>query len=74
MVIEYVTSLDDITSSQLNGFFVGWPNPPGNETFLKLLKGSYKIVIALENEKIIGFISAISDGVLSAYIPFQIRH
>lgn len=69
MMIEYITSLDNVTSNQLNGFFVGWPNPPCNEAFLKLLKGSYKIVLALENIKIIGFVTAISDGVLSAYIP-----
>ena len=68
-MIEYSTSLDKVTTDQLDGFFVGWPNPPGNKAFLRLLKGSYRIVIALENKKVIGFISAISDGVLSAYIP-----
>jgi ribosomal protein S18 acetylase RimI-like enzyme len=48
---------------------VGWPNPPSDEVFLKLLKDSYRVVLAFDNEKLIGFISAISDGVLSAYIP-----
>lgn len=68
-MIKYSTSLDNVTIDQLNGFFVGWPNPPGDEAFLKLLKGSYRIVLAKENKKVIGFITAISDGVLSAYIP-----
>ena len=68
-MIEYITSTDNINSNQLQGFFVGWPNPPKEEVFLKLLKGSYRIVLALDNEKVVGFITAISDGVLSAYIP-----
>lgn len=55
----------------LNGFFVGWPNPPSTSTHLKLLRESQKVVIALDEEKnqVIGFITAISDNVLSAYIP-----
>ncbi|MFE8702815.1 GNAT family N-acetyltransferase [Cytobacillus sp. FJAT-54145] len=67
----YKTSLEHITPEMLNVFFVGWPNPPQPETHLKLLKNSYKIVVALDEEtkSVIGFISAISDGVLSAYIP-----
>ena len=49
-----------------------WPNPPNPQTHLKLLKNSSKVVIALEDNanQIVGFITAISDGVLSAYIPF----
>ena len=48
---------------------MGWPNPPSEETFLRLLKGSYRIILAIQDNRIIGFITAISDGVLSAYIP-----
>jgi len=68
-MIKYQTNLDDITSDLLDGFFVDWPNPPNQKTFFKLLKKSYKIVLAKDNERVVGFISAISDGVLSAYIP-----
>jgi len=68
-MIEYTTKLENINESQLKGFFVGWPNSPSEENFLKLLKGSYRIVLAIEENKVIGFINAISDGVLSVYIP-----
>jgi len=56
----------------LEGFFVDWPNPPSPPTHLKLLENSSKVVIALDEQtnQIVGFITAISDGVLSAYIPF----
>ncbi|MFJ7916342.1 MULTISPECIES: GNAT family N-acetyltransferase [unclassified Lysinibacillus] len=68
----YQNSLDGISSEMLNGFFVDWPNPPNPQTHLKLLTNSSKIVIALDNHtnQVVGFITAISDGVLSAYIPF----
>jgi ribosomal protein S18 acetylase RimI-like enzyme len=69
-MIEYTSSLENINESQLKGFFFGWPNPLSEKTFLKLLRGSYRVVLALENNKVIGFITAVSDGVLSAYIPF----
>ena len=67
----YTNSIDEISSDMLHGFFVDWPNPPEAETHLKLLKNSYKVVIALnDTSQVVGFITAISDGVLSAYIPF----
>ncbi len=67
----YKNSLDGITSDMLKGFFGDWPNPPSPQTHLKLLKSSSKVVIALDDatNQVVGFITAISDGVLSAYIP-----
>ncbi|WP_370082371.1 GNAT family N-acetyltransferase [Lysinibacillus sp. RC46] len=68
----YKNSLDGISSEMLNGFFVDWLNPPNPQTHLKLLTNSSKVVIALDDytNQVVGFITAISDGVLSAYIPF----
>ncbi len=70
-MIRYITSHQEITKEMLAGFFVGWPNPPSLETHLRLLQGSTHIVLAVEDSKdrVVGFITAISDGVLSAYIP-----
>lgn len=66
----YTTTLDALTADHLRGgFFVGWPNPPSPETHLRLLQGSSHVVLAWEEGQVIGFINAISDGVLSAYIP-----
>ncbi len=65
------TTIENITADQLQGFFVDWPNPPSPKTHLKLLQNSSKIVVAIDpsTNKVVGFITAISDGVLSAYIP-----
>lgn len=67
----YKNSLDGISSDMLTGFFVDWPNPPSPQTHLKLLKNSSKVVIAVDDKtnQVVGIITAISDGVLSAYIP-----
>jgi ribosomal protein S18 acetylase RimI-like enzyme len=66
----YTTTLDGLTADHLRGgFFEGWPNPPTPETHLRLLQGSSHVVLAWDQEQVIGFITAISDGVLSAYIP-----
>ncbi|QQZ08456.1 GNAT family N-acetyltransferase [Heyndrickxia vini] len=68
----YTNSLDGITTDMLNGFFVDWPDPPNTQTHLKLLKNSSNVIIAIDDmaNHVVGFITAISDGVLSAYIPF----
>jgi ribosomal protein S18 acetylase RimI-like enzyme len=70
-MIGYVTSPDDITAGMLSGFFVGWPNPPSPETHLSFLRNSRFVVLAVDREanRVVGFINAVSDGVLSAYIP-----
>ncbi|MEM9954667.1 MAG: GNAT family N-acetyltransferase [Chloroflexota bacterium] len=66
----YTDSLENITAENLKGgFFVGWLNPPSAETHYKLLDGSYRIWLALDDKQVIGFIHAISDGVLTSFIP-----
>jgi len=71
-MIVYTDSLDGITASNLEGFFVGWPNPPSPATHLKFLRGSDEIILAIDDETrmVVGFVTAITDGVLCAYIPF----
>lgn len=51
------------------GFFKDWPNPPTEEKHRQILENSFKSIVAVDENKIIGFINAISDGILSAYIP-----
>ena len=67
-MIAYQSNLNSISASQLEGFFVGWPDPPSPATHLRILKGSAFVMLALEGGRVIGFVTAISDGVLSAYI------
>jgi ribosomal protein S18 acetylase RimI-like enzyme len=72
MTIRYTDSVADITTDQLrDGFFEGWPNPPQPDAHLRILHGSYAVVLAIDESSshVVGFITAISDGVSSAYIP-----
>ncbi len=68
-MMQYTLDTSILDKLNLDGFFVGWPNSPSSEVLKKLLRGSYKVVLAYEDEKLVGFINSISDGVLSAYIP-----
>lgn len=71
-MIRFTDSLSGITADQLDGaYWVGWPSPPSPESHLRILQGSYKVWLAIDDEtgKVIGFINAISDGVHAAYIP-----
>ena len=70
-MIRYITTPETITPDQLIGFFVGWPKPPTPETHLAMLKAANHIVLAIDSatDNVVGFINAISDRILSAYIP-----
>ena len=63
------TTLDGIMPAQLGGFFEGWPTPPTPETLHHLLAGAPYLALAVEEGEVVGFVYAISDGVLCAYIP-----
>ena len=66
---EYRTNTDGLSAANLQGgFFEGWSNPPDAETHLEILQNSDHVVIALYKDEVIGFITALSDGVLSAFI------
>ena len=69
--VIYRTHLDAIGADDLTGFFVGWPSPPDPATHLRILERAYAVALAVDADsgQVVGFANAISDGVLSAYIP-----
>lgn len=71
MTIAYREELDAVEPRDLEGFFVGWPSHPDPETHLRILENSDAVAFAIESDSgtVVGFANAISDGVLSAYIP-----
>ena len=66
-MIKYRSDLDGVSEEDLSGFFVGWPSPPSRR--LDLLRGSSRVVIARDDDRVIGFVNALTDGVLMAYLP-----
>ena len=71
-MIKYRLDAKGVRPQQLVGFFQGWPKAPSPETHLRLLEGSDHIVLAVDGEtdRVVGFATAVTDGVLAAYVPF----
>lgn len=69
--VRYEEDAARVTPAALQGFFVGWPNPPSAHAHWRILQQSAHVVLAIDEERqaVVGFITAISDGVLCAYIP-----
>ena len=70
-MIRYTDSVEGVTEEQLDGFFVGWLNQPSREVHMKILRQSDVIVLAVDDEesRVVGFVTALTDGVLAAYVP-----
>ena len=72
MKIAYTSNISKLTPQNLEGgFFVGWKKRVSPAEHLGILINSYKTWVAIDETtgNVVGFINAISDGVLSAYIP-----
>ena len=69
MSVKYTDELDGISPEMLSGFFQGWLNAPTPNHHLDILKSSFKVWLAIDKDRCIGFINAISDGIFSAFIP-----
>jgi GNAT superfamily N-acetyltransferase len=69
-VISYTDDLASIREDMLHGFFVGWPRQPSAAQHLAVLRGSYRSVVAIEDDRVVGFVNMLSDGVLTAFIPW----
>ena len=69
--IRLQSDLENIGPEQLQGFFEGWPDPPSAATLHRMLTASYRVSLAVntQSDKVVGFIQAISDGILTAFIP-----
>lgn len=70
-MIIYRDSAEGLKENDMEGFYEGWRNAPIPAKRLKILGNSNYVVIAFDDEKnkAVGFINAISDKALSAYIP-----
>lgn len=70
-MIEYFDTLKETEDLEFEGFFEGWPNPPSVQKLIKILENSEHVWLAADRDegKVIGFISAVSDKTLCAYIP-----
>lgn len=70
--IVYSLNKSDINNLSMEGFFDGWLKKPSQEVLKKSIENAGYVVLAIDSEKkaLVGYITAITDNVLSAYIPF----
>lgn len=70
-MIIYTDDLSGMDPEQLHGFFDDWSDPPTSAIHLRLLRGSDTVVMAKDEAsgRVVGFVTAVTDNVLSAYIP-----
>ena len=72
VMISYTDSLEGITADHLRGgFFAEWTRPLTPEIHLRALRGCDGVILALDDTtgNVVGYVTMISDGVLSAFIP-----
>ena len=70
-MIEFVDSVEGIKATMLHGFFEGWKRPHSPEIHLEILENSDRVVLAIDREagKVVGFVTAITDGIQAAFVP-----
>ena len=69
-MVEYHIYSEEVQHIKIaDGFWEYWPTHPNKETHKKIMLNSHKAIVAIEHDEIIGFITIISDGIISAYIP-----
>jgi GNAT superfamily N-acetyltransferase len=69
MAIKYTDSIESVNPGQLRGFFVGWLDHHDPQTHLDILRRSYAVWLAFDDDQCVGFANAVSDGVFCAHIP-----
>jgi trehalose-6-phosphate synthase len=61
-MISYAAGVEGVVPRQLEDFFEGWTSPPSPEQHLEALRGAFRVVLALDGDRVVGFVNAISDG------------
>lgn len=68
-MVEYTQDISALSAEQLDGFFVGWPAAPDPARRLEILRASYRVWLAMDGGRCVGFINALSDGIFYAFLP-----
>lgn len=70
-MILYSDDPEKIKNDNFVGFFENWSSPPCKDKQIAILTHSSYVILALDTDtnKIIGFVTCITDKILFAYIP-----
>ena len=68
--VTYIASATRVTEHDLEPFFAGWTNPPTGRRRVDIVQSADEVVVARNADgTLVGFITALTDGVFAAYIP-----
>ncbi len=68
--VRLTLGTDGLVASQLSGFFVGWPAPPDLDRRLAVLRAADEVIVATDAaDNVVGFVTALTDGLFAASIP-----
>lgn len=70
-MIIFTDDIKLLNSEMLQGFFQEWKKPKSSSEHLLILKNSTYFIVAIDSDtnKVVGFITVLSDGIQSAFIP-----
>lgn len=68
MAIFYTDSLQDLHPNQAVGFHKDWALKVTPEKLISMWKGSEYVLLAMEEDRVIGYLAVIGDGQLFAFI------
>lgn len=66
-MITYRDDPTGLTEADFAGFYGDWSSPPAHR--LRVVTGAQHTVLAFDDDRLIGFITGLSDGVTFAFIP-----
>ncbi len=58
-----------VVADDLAPFFEGWPTPPVPELRLATLQGADVVILAFDDDLLVGLATAITDGAMFGYVP-----
>ncbi len=68
MAIAYSAFLKDLRPEQVVGFHKDWALTVAPEKLISMWKGSEYVLLAMEEDRVIGYLAVIGDGQLFAFI------
>lgn len=69
--ITYSFEVSELDPTALEGgFFAGWPAAPSSAKHVAVLQRSHRALLAYDGGRVVGFVTAVSDGVATAFLPW----
>ena len=66
--VAYTSDPSKITLDQIGAFHQDWARRVSREELIQLWRGSEWVILAMANEKVIGYLAVIGDGTLFAFV------